>query len=234
MRRVFPIWRIATIVALGCAMVSGSTIEEPAEETLCIHLYNLAQVAPQTMEWATSEASKIFQKTGIRIRWEQPPLDSTEARMWDLNVSVATLLSSRERSCLVVSVMQDLPAVAYPGALGFALPLARSGVGAEILYRRIELTAASVGTAPGVLLAYTMAHEIGHVLLQSSVHAPAGIMQAQWNAGTWRLASFGMMTFLPEEKKQMHQGLWRFTTQSQDLSTETGPVLAEKRFSVGR
>jgi hypothetical protein len=228
MKNSFPISRIALMSVLGCAVVSGTTIGSAADETLCIHLYNLARVAPQTMKWATSETSRIFIRAGIRIRWEEPPMNSPEARFWDLNISVVMLSRSRDRSCLVVSLLQDLPSAAYPGALGFALPFARSGVSAEILYRRIELLAASFGIAPEVLLAYTMAHEIGHVLLQSSAHAPAGIMQAHWGAGNWKLASFGMMAFLPYEAKQMHKGLWRFKGQELKPSTEPNPVLAER------
>ncbi|HSU31270.1 MAG TPA: hypothetical protein VLJ11_08540 [Bryobacteraceae bacterium] len=234
MKDVSPLSRLATMFVLGCTIVSGATVTPPREETLCIHLYNLAHVPPQTMEWATAEAGKIFERVGIRIRWEQPSAELPEAHLWDLNVSVAALLSARERSCLVVGVMQDLPAVAYPGALGFALPLARSGVSAELLYGRIERTAAAVGASPEVLLAYTMTHEIGHVLLQSSAHAAAGIMQALWDAGTWRLASFGMVAFLPEEARKMHQGLWRFTTPTQNVSPERNSVLAETHFSGGR
>lgn len=206
--------------ALGCIIVSGATVTPPREETLCIHLYNLAHVPPQTMERATAEAGRVFERAGIRIRWERPSTELPEARLWDLNVSIAALQSTRERSCLVVSVMQDLPPAAHPGALGFALPMARSGVSAELLYGRIERLAGLVCIAPEVLLAYTMAHEIGHVLLQSSAHAPAGIMQAHWDARSWRLASFEMVTFLPNEAKQMHEGLWRFETKEQKLSTQ--------------
>jgi len=238
MKGSFNIPRLAAIFTLGCAVASGTTVESPAEETLCVHVYNLAAVAPQTMKWARSETTRIFIRAGIGISWEQPPLASPEARLWDLNISPVLLSRSRERSCLVVSVLQDLSSAAYPGALGFALPFARSGVSAEIIYRRVELLAASVGVAPEVLLAYTMAHEMGHVLLRSSNHAPAGIMQGHWNAGNWRLASFGMMNFLPQEAKQMRQGLRRFDPQEPKNPTEPNPdrnsMLAASRVSTKR
>lgn len=238
MKCSFNIPRLAAIFISGCAVASGTTVESPAEETLCVHLYNLAAVAPQAMKWAMSETTRVFTRAGIGIRWEQPPIASPEARLWDLNIFPVMLSGSRERSCLVVSIMPDLPSAAYPGALGFALPFARSGVGAEVIYRRVELLAASVGIAPEVLLAYTMAHEMGHVLLRSSNHAPAGIMQGHWNAGNWRLASFGMMNFLPQEAKQMRQGLRRFEPQEPMHSTEPNPdrnpMLAASRISTKR
>ena len=57
------------------------------------------------------------------------------------------------------------------------------------------------------MLAYTIAHEIGHVLLRSSLHARFGIMQAHRGAQDWRAALFGRMAFLPEQAEQMRHEL---------------------------
>ncbi len=35
-------------------------------------------------------------------------------------------------------------------------------------------------------------------------------MRAHWDAENWRLASFDMIAFLPEQASQMRQGLCRF------------------------
>lgn len=181
---------------------------------------------PRTIAQATARATRIFAGTGIRTSWEQPAADSPEAHWLDLNTSDVKLSHSRGRACLVVRLVQDVPSNAYNGALGFALPLARSGVNVEIIYRRIEFQAEYPGLPADLLLAYTMAHEIGHVLLRSSAHAPAGIMQAKWNADNWRLASFDMVSFLPEQAKRMREELYRFEIQEQRLPTELNPVLA--------
>jgi hypothetical protein len=144
------------------------------------------------------------------MTWEQPPADSTEAHVIDLTDSTRSSVRPANRPCLVVAIVPDVPAGAYHGALGFAVPFARSGVDVEAVYRRIVSEAKTAGVEAEVVLAYVIAHEIGHVLLQSSQHARAGIMRAHCDAEAWRLAAFGMLAFLPGEAKQMRGGLWRF------------------------
>jgi hypothetical protein len=147
----------AIIFVLGCSVAAVMPSRAQAEDTLCIHLYNLARVRPQTLEWATELASRVFIRAGISAHWEQRSADSSESNLVDLNASLVELSRSENRSCLVVRLVRDLPSTAYPGALGFAHPLARFGVNAEILYRRVEIEAACAGIEPYVLLAYTMA-----------------------------------------------------------------------------
>ena len=215
----------AIIFVLGCSVATATTPKLPAEETLCVHLYNLARVPPQTVQWATGLASRIFATRGIITRWELHSADSPESNLVDLNTSVSEFSRWANRSCLVVRLVRDLPFNTYPGALGFSHPLARFGVNAEILYRRVEIEATSVGMDPYILLGYTLAHEIGHVLLRSSAHAPAGIMQAHPGTESWRLAKAGNIAFLPAEAKQMRLELAR-------ASAGTASDVALNRFPI--
>jgi hypothetical protein len=142
--------------------------------------------------------------------------------------------SSGDRPCLVLKIGRDVPSMAYGGALGFAVPFARYGIDVEVLYDRIKNQAESVGVSADALLAYTMVHEIGHVLLRSSAHSMAGVMRARCNADSWRPASLGMMAFLPEQAKQMRRELSWCKIQGQGLSTEPNHVLAETQISAKR
>ena len=142
--------------------------------------------------------------------------------------------SSGERPCLVLKIGRDVPSMAYGGALGFAVPFARFGIDVEIIYQRVENEAESMGVAADTLLAYTMAHEIGHVLLRSSAHSASGLMQARCDRNSWRPASFCMMAFLPEQAKQMRQELSRCKIREQRLSSEPNHALAETQTSVKR
>jgi hypothetical protein len=49
------------------------------------------------------------------------------------------------------------------------------------------------------LLAYTLAHEMGHLLLSSAGHSSSGIMTLQWDLRKIRLACTGSLSFLPEQ-----------------------------------
>ncbi len=190
------------ISLLATILVFAGTL--PADPSLCIHLYNLADAPPKTLERAAVQASRLFQTAGITITWLQPPANSPEAHLLDHNTVAPTRLDSWP--CLVLRLMPNAP-VASPGALGFALPFARSGVNVEILYDPIRAQAISLGIPESTILAYAMAHEIGHVLLHSSAHSRAGIMSTNWNLETWRFVSFGMLKFLPEQTARMRAEL---------------------------
>ena len=45
------------------------------------------------------------------------------------------------------------------------------------------------------LLGHAIAHEIGHLLLNSSAHSPAGIMRARWNTKDLLRAARGDLLF---------------------------------------
>jgi hypothetical protein len=198
----------AIFAAIAYAENGGKMKQSAAENTLCLHFYNAAAVPSETAEHASLAVSRAFGRAGIRMTWEHPPSDSEEAHVLDLNDSVGSFRSMK-RPCLVLKIVSDLPAGAYHGALGFALPRSRFGIHVELVYRRIELQAASAGVTTDVVLAYVMAHEIGHVLLDSSCHSSAGIMRPKPDAESWRLASLGMMEFLPDQSKQMRKQLFR-------------------------
>ncbi|MBV8572960.1 MAG: hypothetical protein JO319_20245 [Acidobacteriaceae bacterium] len=161
-------WFQISALAMAGA-VSSLAAPDPAKSARCVHRYNLAGVAPSTAENATKQVTRIFGKAGIAIRWEQLPTGSPEAHELDLNDSAANLLPSDEHPCLVVKITQELPPGVYPRALGFAFPGARFGIDVELVYRRIKSQADTDGSGVDVVLAYAMAHEIGHVLLRSSV-----------------------------------------------------------------
>jgi hypothetical protein len=48
-----------------------------------------------------------------------------------------------------------------------------------------------------------MAHEIGHVLLGSTEHSPAGIMKANWGKTDYQRAQAGSMEFSAAQRRVM-------------------------------
>jgi len=212
MSRSFQTAVIATTLALPAGSVLGKTGRAiGSEQTLSIHLYDRAQVPTGVLHSATVEASRIFRAATIRITWERPSVEAPRDQGIDMSDmrSVAPHLPD-ERPYLVVRLVRRVPATVFPSALGFALPLARSGAQVTIFYDRVEESTRSVDTASYVVLGHALAHEIGHVLLRSSEHASVGLMQARWSPTSWRLASAGLLAFCPEEAERMCAGLRRF------------------------
>jgi hypothetical protein len=193
---------LLAFVLASSACLAAVSNQHP-EASVCIRIYDLPHVPRKTISLATIQTEKIFRRAGIRIVWEEPPTDALEAHWLDLGNSSPARLTSSDRPCLVLRLIQPTPAVILPGALGFAVPLGRSGIHVELFWDRIKSEARQMGVDPILVLAYAMAHEVGHVLLRSSPHSRAGIMQGRWDTETWRLVSFGMLAFLPEEAATM-------------------------------
>jgi hypothetical protein len=147
----------------------------------------------------------------------QPAADLPEAHFFDLSGS-NQLLATGQQSYLVVRLVKDLPANQYPNAVGFAIPFARIGVNVEIFYNRVKHQAIAGGVDADALLAYTLTHEIGHVLLRSLEHTIAGIMRARWDHDSIRRAGLERMAFLPEQARQMRETVERFNLQEQALA----------------
>jgi len=198
----------ANTLVLMALSASGKTIGAiSAGQTLPVHLYDQAHVPAAVLYLAEGETTRLFEAAGIRLIWEQRAAEAPEDR--GIDMSSATPPEPDERSYAVVRLTRRTPATTFPGALGFALPFARSGAHVSIFYERVEGLCRSVNAACYVVLGEAIAHELGHVLLRSSDHSTAGLMQARWNAATWQLASAGLLAFSRQEAERMNAGLRR-------------------------
>ncbi|MBV8072534.1 MAG: hypothetical protein JO270_21710 [Acidobacteriaceae bacterium] len=209
---------IATALSATVAGASGKPKSQiDMEHTLRIRLYNQATVPSETLKWATADATRIFANSGINVIWEQPAAETPEDRGTDMS---SAPLPGREhwRSYIALRILPRTAASTLRGALGFSLPFAQTGAHVLLFYDRVEATARLQNVTPYVVLGYAMAHEIGHVLLRSPEHSAVGLMQARWNQATWRLATGGLLSFLPEQKQRIRIGLLKFTASRESPS----------------
>jgi hypothetical protein len=196
---------IATTVAIPCGSAYGKTGRELGPEpTIYVHFYNQAPAQANTLKWAAVEVTRIFKAAGVKIVWQQPATDSPEAHRIDMSTSPALGVSDN-RHYLVVRIIPHAPVTGFTGALGFALPFAQAGSHVSIFYDRIESLARTGNAASYVILGHAMAHEIGHVLLRSAEHSNVGLMQGRWDRATLRLASSGLLAFLPQQAEQLRK-----------------------------
>ena len=222
-------FRSLLIFVLASSACLAAVPSQYPETSVCIRIYDLSHVPRRTLSWATLQTEKIFRKAGIGIIWEEPPTDLPEAHWLDLGSSSPARFTSTDRPCLVLRLIQPTPAVILPGALGFAVPFGRSGIHVELFWDRIKSEARQMSVDPHLVLAYTMAHEVGHVLLRSSNHSRAGIMQGHWDSQTWRLVSFGMLAFLPEEAAEMRAANGRL---AETITISAEPATMPKTHAV--
>ncbi len=185
------------------------------ESTLCIDVHNTADVSSGVLGHAAKQAAAILLAAGIPTLWHRAFPDSLVGRTSHPNSpSVApTVKPVDERGCLVLCVVRGMPRGAFPGMLlGSAFPHAQSGPDVTIFYDRIEQLewlAVSAGATVSQILAYAMAHEIGHVLLASTDHSPRGIMKGPWGQTEFERLTKGWLKFTDRQSEVMRQSAFR-------------------------
>jgi len=126
---------------------------------------------------AQAEVSKIFERVGVRILWQNP------------------------RSCIkadssvIISLSYKTPETDHPNAWAYALPY--EGAHIVVFYDRVEATILNSGARH--LLAYVMVHEMTHILQGVVRHSGTGIMKAQWAGNDFFAMGSGSLGFAPED-----------------------------------
>ena len=112
---------------------------------------------------AKRQASRIFAKIGTPVQFRYGRKAQTVGQ------------SSLE---LDMYIVMQAPARIPSDTFGISQPY-RQGGRIEVFYSRIQNYTPELSRS--MVLAYIMAHEIGHVLEGVSRHAVAGVMKAKWN-----------------------------------------------------
>jgi hypothetical protein len=77
------------------------------------------------------------------------------------------------------------------------------GATAQIFFSHVQDFARAYRIGVSTLLAYVIAHEIGHLLLPRVPHSATGLMQAVWDEALVREAWAGSLTFTEEQSKRI-------------------------------
>ena len=170
--------------------------------TVTVYVYNSAQVSPGDLVKAETLAARIFQKAGIQVTWVTGLTaghagDSPVVEKWNPD---NLLLRIRESSTIRGKGVK-------PEAMGFCLSMKKNE--AVVLFDRIQNQAALLNVHPAIPLGMTMAHEMGHLLLQSPTHSLAGVMKVRWMAADVTATEAGTLTFTSEEGNSLRNGIRR-------------------------
>jgi len=203
---------IALVTATTTAMRAGGV----SHVNLTVRLYNTAGIPVPELISARDTATSILGDGGLDMVVRHCGRAGSTAAPPD---SCSETLRPTE---VVVRVI-DAPAfnaALNPDAFGLTYVVQETDRGwlATVFADRIERAAARAGVATGTLLGRVMAHELGHLLLGSGYHGPAGLMRAEWPDATlprsgadWR--------FSISEAARMHQALNSMS--QQPSATET-------------
>jgi hypothetical protein len=170
---------------------------------ITVRLYNLAEAPAKETVQARNEAGRIFMQAGIEVRWLSCALSLQEAVK---NTACEEPSGPHDLDLVISTASITRPGIATDASLGFAFPLARQSQAVVLLERATKL-AASSGVPAGIILGHSMAHEIGHLLMQSMEHSRAGIMRSRWGKDELHHAERGTLLFTPEQTIAMRNRL---------------------------
>ena len=162
-------WVVAVVVAVvrtADAAAAGHPL------TIDLQMRNAARVPAHVLEESQDEVTRIFARAGIAVRWTETAPQFT--------VQIVTQVLGFDRAASPV--------------LGVALRKG-SDCTVQVFFRQVQDFSRAYHVDLSRMLAYVIAHEIGHLLLPGYKHSPTGVMQADWDKAVVRDAAKESLTF---------------------------------------
>jgi hypothetical protein len=151
----------------GAAALRAEDASAPCVE---VRVYDTADTPPSDMRAAHDAVAKVLGAAGVEIDWLECPASLPTGRCGSVPAPSAVLVRVVAQSSPVKSALGDslVDYVSHRGTL------------ATLFAVNVRAMAERTHTSAGSLLGLAMAHEIGHVLLGSLDHSPAGLMRPHW------------------------------------------------------
>lgn len=173
-------WSIVIAVMLAVARVADAA--EPGQlPVIHLEMDNDAQVSEAILKKSQDQVARIFADAGFAVEWTATGPRFTVQMVTKAPVSTSTA----------------------PPALGVA-SRTPTGATAQIFFDQVYALALTCHVDVGRLLAYVVAHEIGHLLLPRMGHSLTGLMKADWDSDSVREAAAGSLTFTGAQIKRLH------------------------------
>lgn len=187
---------IALVLLFALRTAQGAACT--ARDRLPVKLFNDAAVGNDVLHPAKEEAAWLLKSICVDVTW----------------VPCAVVSLSNLTPCEAPIRAIELHILPSPGTndfsedtLGIAMPHFRSGDHAGVFLSRVRQTADKNVGIIGVpaLLGCVMAHEIGHLLLQSKVHSSEGLMRADFRPADLKRAGQRQLKFTLKQGEAIHR-----------------------------
>ena len=175
------VWR-----GIGVVLLATSLEASLGTAKIHIRLVDLAGLPGKVTVQAETAVAGIFRTAGVDLDFQPPPGDMDH--------------------CL--QILPQRPKNLHADTTGYAvLPRsARPGDSyAVVSYPAVESVADELGVSPASVLAAAMAHEIGHLLLHSSVHSKDGVMSPRLDHCQIRLLERGELRFTDGQAARLRE-----------------------------
>ena len=164
-------WALITALMITVASVADAA-EQGQLPAIRLQMDDAADVPVAILKTSQDEVARIFAAVAVGVEWTETAPSIT--------VRIVT------------------SALAYAGryspVMGVALRRP-SGATAQIFLKQVQDLARTHDGDVSILLAYAIAHEIGHLLLPRMPHSPTGLMKGEWDRTLVREAAAGSLTF---------------------------------------
>jgi hypothetical protein len=191
----------ALAVTVPATLSAESSLSLPVPVVIRV-VDNFGLSAPDVLT-AKTEAQTILQRVGLDVSWVDCSR-SAEAAVIDCQRPVG-------HGELIVRLV---PSRAKPGdgsvVMGYSIvdPAARHACFATVSVDLVESVAGAAGVDARSLLGRAIAHEVGHLLLNTSRHSSAGLMRALWTRVELQRNSSADWQFAKKEAQIMRASLF--------------------------
>ena len=181
---------------------------------LTVYIHNFSELPQSTVEAATSDAEAIFHRAGLSVRVVIDPLvmrdgELKPATRFEQNATTLTTNILTREMAARLPMGKDALGVA-PGA-----ELKNRNVAYVFAHRVTELSRLTVRTVrdggpawmatESRILAFALAHEVAHLLLNTAGHPNKGIMRGNWRFSELQAMAAMNLTFLKDEVAHLQQ-----------------------------
>jgi hypothetical protein len=191
----------AVLVLLTVAL-RGWSQDMPADmPRVTVNIYNDAGVAEPILAQGRREATRIFQRAGVKIMWVDCSRPEGES------MGRSTCQTPMNRSHLAVRIV-PWSSKSSDVVFGDAF-LSSDGEGtySDVFYDSVTKHHEEWHVCIPVLLGHVIAHEIGHLLLGANAHSWMGIMRSQWQGEELQSIAMGRLLFTPAQVESLKDRL---------------------------
>jgi hypothetical protein len=169
--------------AIVLARLSGPVAAGEKLPAVAVHVFNYDGVAARLLGRAEADVTQLYRDAGVQVLWVDTVANTSTGRF----------------------VIHIIIGHSAPGnVMGTSLGLDHASSGTALVYRdRVLQVAHGRDALVPRVLAYAMAHEMGHLLLPYPAHAADGIMRANWNDEDLAHIAGGSLRFTSAEAKEM-------------------------------
>jgi hypothetical protein len=179
----------------------ASVIPAKASLTIRLRSYDYAHLGSRRLEQTQGQVSAIFKRIGVTTEWVTD--DAPQLRIFIVAETADTAASGAD----VFGYTPREPDGTHSSR-------------AYVLYGRVQDFVRNSEPwrypplAPTRVLAYFVAHEIGHLLLPANSHSPVGIMRERWRDTDFKLMATANPSFTSEQANLIRKEVLRFTAAS--------------------